>query len=134
MGKLTRRQVLATSGIVVGAMEFGFVRRAAAAEGAITQIATFSLNPEREEEALEAIRRMCDGVKAGEAGVLAYAAYRRESDPSQVVFFEIYADAAALENHDGTPHMAEFRGAFGTLLLPPVQVDKLDGVAGFTQR
>ncbi len=134
-GELTRRKALAAgAGLVVGALEFGFVREAAAARESITQIATFGLNAEREDEALDAIRRMCDRVEAEEPGVLAYAAYRSEDDLSRVVFFEIYADAAAVEAHGTTPHMGEFGSAFGSLLLPPVELEKLTPIAGFTNR
>lgn len=127
-----RRQLLGLAG--AGALGVcGFVRPAAAAHpaGAITQIARFGLDPEREAEALEAVARMCALVEAHEPGVLAYVAHREAEKPAQLVFFEVYRDAKAVEDHAGTPHMKAFGSTFGSLLLPPVQVDRLDRVAGF---
>lgn len=132
--KSTRRDVLRASTVgVAGALGFS---RLAAAEldpaTAITQTAAFNINPERETEALELVRTLTQAVEENEPGVLAYIAHRSQQDPNRLVFFEVYADAEALQAHSQAPHLAPLRQAFGAgVFSGPLEITKLTRVGGY---
>ena len=48
-------------------------------------------------------------VRAQEPGCLVYRPHRSSKDPELFVFYEMYADEAALEAHRTAPHLAAFR-------------------------
>lgn len=90
------------------------------------------MQPGKEEEALAAMRAMAASVKAQEPKTLAYMLHRSKDDPSELVFYEAYADDDAFRAHAQTPHMAEMRAAFGGLFdTTTVKLERLDEVAGF---
>lgn len=133
-GLLTRRQVCAAS---AGLATIGFSRLAAAADAEpdkmITQIAKLNLNMEKEKEALQALKELCDEVKEKEPGVLIYICHRSTKKPEELVFFEVYADEEALKAHGNTPHFAKLRASFLTLFRLPLELTRLDRIAGFTR-
>ncbi len=130
----TRRSFCAAS---AGLAAFGFNRLGHAAEAekdeTITQIAKFKLNMDKEEEGLAVLKEMCTAVEENEPGVLAYICSRSAKNPDELVFFEVYKDEAALKAHGTTPHLGKIRKAFGTLLLPPLEVTRLDRIGGFAR-
>jgi quinol monooxygenase YgiN len=140
MSNVTRRAALGGgAALAVGALGF---TRLAAAEGtdlskAITQTAAFRIDAAREAEALAALAELAKAVEEKEPGVLAYVPHRVASDPTQVVFFEVYADEAAMQAHGQQPHLAKLREHFGAGLFKPyaegkfVEIVKLDRIAGF---
>ena len=98
----------------------------------VTLIFRAKIKPGKEDEALERLQKMTDAVQANEPGALVYAFHRLQDDPSEIVFWESYADDAAFQSHMGTPHMGEFRGAFGELFdTSTVKLERLERVAGF---
>lgn len=121
----------------VGLATIGFHRLANAAEAdtdeTITQIAKFKLNLEKEEEGLAVLKELCAAVEENEPGVLAYICSRSAKNPDELVFFEVYKDEAALRAHGKTPHLGKIRKSFGTLLLPPLEVTRLDRIGGFAR-
>lgn len=133
-GFVTRRGFCAAG---VGLTTIGFSRLAPADEpetdATITQLAKFKLNMEKEAEALQALKDLCASVEENEPGVLAYVCHRSTKNPDELVFFEVYKDEEALKAHGKTPHMAKIRSAFITLFRPPLEVTRLDRIAGFTR-
>lgn len=100
----------------------------------VTIIARFKLREGKEEEGLALLRTMVQQVQAQEAGALAYVCHQSKDDPSEIVFFELYADDAALQAHGQTPHMGELRTGFGPLFDPTsVKIERLERVAGFVR-
>ena len=88
----------------------------------------------KEEEALGRVRSMVEAVQAHEPGTLAYICHRSKDDPSELVFYEAYADDAAFQSHTGTTHMGEMRSAFADLFdTTQVKVERLEHVAGFSR-
>jgi quinol monooxygenase YgiN len=136
----TRRDVLRGAAAAAIA-SIGFSRMASAqgeaASKVITQTAAFRFDPAREAEAVAALTELAKAVEANEPGVLAYIPHRVAADPSQVVFFEVYADEAAMQSHGQQPHLAKLREHFQGGLFKPyaegkfVEVVKLDRIAGF---
>ena len=130
----TRRSFCAAG---AGLATLGFNRLGHAAEAEndemITQIAEFKLNLDKEEEGIKALQEMCAAVEENEPGVLAYICSRSAKNPDELIFFEVYKDEAALKAHGTTPHLGKIRKAFGTLLLPPLEVTRLDRIGGFAR-
>ena len=127
-----RRQVLAGTAAV--AATFGFNRTASAATDEskwITQLASFSIQDGKEDDAVAALEKLTKAVEENEPGVLAYVAYREDKEPNKVTFFEIYDSEETLKAHGGQPHMREMFGAFATMFKPPVKITKLNKVGGF---
>lgn len=92
------------------------------------------MKPGKEEEALAQFRQMVESVEKNEPGTLVYAFHRLQDDPSEIVFWEAYADDAAFKNHMSTPHMGAMRAAFGELFdTTTVKLERLDRVAGFAR-
>ena len=133
----TRREFVAATAAGAAALTFGFSRLAGAdaheASVPISQIVKFKLNPDNEEAAIAALQALTKGVEENEPGVLAYIAHRSKTDPSEVVFFEVYKDAAAVQAHNGTPHMNAMRAGFMQNFQMPLDVQPLDRISGFTR-
>lgn len=109
----------------------GFTRPLRAAEGSVTQIAKFRLDPERAAEARKRIEELVAAVEDKEPDVLAYIAHTSDKDPAEVFFYEVYRDEAAIQNHGRQPHLAALGQAFGRgLFLGPAEVVKMNPVAG----
>ncbi|HVR28747.1 MAG TPA: antibiotic biosynthesis monooxygenase family protein [Thermoanaerobaculia bacterium] len=141
-GETTRRDAL-RAGAAVAIAGVGFSRLAAAEpvdlSKAITQTAAFRIDGEREAEAVAALTELARAVEEKEPGVLAYIPHRVASDPTQVVFFEVYADEEAMRAHGQQPHLAKLREHFGAGLFKPfaegkvVEIVRLDRIAGFSR-
>ncbi len=127
----TRRAVLTTAA-AASAVVAGFTRPALADHHeSITQTARFNIGAGKEGEAAELIQKLVAAVEEKEPDVLVYIAHRPEGKPNEVLFFEVYRNAAAVENHGKQPHLGELRAAFGAgVFAPPVEIVKLERIAG----
>jgi quinol monooxygenase YgiN len=131
----TRKQFMQTAAaagaaaVLAGA---GFNRMALAADhpDAVTQLAIFGYRPEKAEEAAKSLADLAKIVEGAEPGVLAYIPHLNEKD-NEVVFFEVYENAAALANHSQQPHMKKLGPLFATVFKPPLKIVKLKNVGGF---
>ena len=132
----TRREFVAATAGAAAVAAFGFNRMAQAQEGGalITQIVKFKIIEGQEDTAVELLKTLTAGVEKEEPDVLAYIAHRSQKDPSEVVFFEVYKDQAAVTAHGATAHMAELRQKFATTFVPPLDIVQLDRVGGFTRQ
>ena len=59
-------------------------------------------------EAFEALFRAYVEPSRAEPGCIEYHMLRDKADPSLFVFYEVWADKAALDVHSALPHMAAF--------------------------
>ena len=90
------------------------------------------MKPGKEDEAIQAMSNMAAAVEANEPGTLIYTFHRVKDDPSELVFWELYADDDAFKAHTGTAHMGVMRGSFADLFDPTtVKLERIDRVAGF---
>lgn len=123
--------------IALGGIGFDRTAEAQDLSGAITQLAKFRIDPERREEAVAALAELASAVEEKEPGVLAYIPHLVAGDDTQVVFFEVYEDQAALDDHGQQPHLQKLRESFGAGLFrplseeTPVEIVRLDRIAGF---
>ena len=100
----------------------------------LTRIFRARIQAAKEEEALQDLRTLVEGVQANEPGALAYIFHRSQDDPSEIVFFEIYTDDAAFQAHRQTPHMAEHGSSFADLFdAPKTKIEQLERLSGFVR-
>jgi len=62
-------------------------------------------------------------IRAREPGTLVYATHRVLDDELARVFYEVYADDAALQAHEDASHVREFHAAKESLLAAPPRVE-----------
>lgn len=55
------------------------------------------------------LTEQCGIVRGSEPGCLAYRLHRAADDPDLFLFYETYADDAALDAHRKSPHLAVYR-------------------------
>ncbi|MFF7530686.1 putative quinol monooxygenase [Streptomyces bobili] len=81
-------------------------------------------------EAFDALVKETEaGIQAREPGTLVYACHTVEGAPNERVFFEIYADRAAFDEHERQPHTLRFLSE-RTLYVEKTEVDWLQTYAG----
>jgi quinol monooxygenase YgiN len=62
-------------------------------------------------------------ITTDEPGTLVYVTHRVEGEELARVFYEIYADDAALQAHEDAPHVREFHATKEPLLAGPPRVE-----------
>ncbi len=87
--------------------------------------ASFPLDPDSREEALELVDELVDESQQ-EDGIIDYRAATDVSDPNVVRFFEQYEDEAALGAHSQADHFQEFSAALPDLLAGEPTVTRFD--------
>ena len=97
----------------------------------LTIIFRVKIKDGKEDEALAKFTALAEAVQANEPGTLAYVVHRNQEDPSEIVFFEHYADDAAFESHGKTAHMGAMRENFAEIFDPAsIKMERLDRIAG----
>ncbi len=81
-----------------------------------TVIATLKVQAGHEAAFEQAAQEMIAYVRANEPGTVTYVCNRGIAEPNEYVFYEVYADDAALATHSGSAQMMTFFGAVGGLL------------------
>ncbi|MFJ9728574.1 putative quinol monooxygenase [Streptomyces sp. NPDC101209] len=81
-------------------------------------------------EAFDAlIQETAAGIRAHEPGTLVYACHEVEGSPNERIFFELYADRAAFEEHERQPHTRHFLAERSKYVVK-TEVDRLQPYAG----
>jgi len=93
-------------------------------------IAKLKVKEGNEDAFRQAAAKMIEHVKANEAGTLQYVLLRSTGDPSEFVFYEVYADQGAFAAHGGSEAMQQFFGAVGTLLAGRPEISMYEELAG----
>jgi quinol monooxygenase YgiN len=100
----------------------------------IVMLARFRMKDGRESEALEAAHTMVQSVRDGEPGCLAYVCHRSLAEPSEIVWYEVYDDQAALNAHAGSEHMQAFRQRLPDVVdLTQIKLEGLERLDGFVR-
>jgi quinol monooxygenase YgiN len=92
---------------------------------AVTLIARIKAKSGCENDLEAAFRDMIKKVRAAEPGCQAYVLHKANQDPTQFVWYELYADQAAFDNHRKTEHMKEMGARIKDLLDGRPQVEML---------
>jgi quinol monooxygenase YgiN len=87
--------------------------------------ASFPLDPDRREEALDHVETLVERSRA-EAGTVEYRATTDVTEPNVVRFLERYEDAAAFEAHTGTDHFRAFQEALPDYLAGDPEITRFE--------
>ncbi|WP_248896386.1 putative quinol monooxygenase [Haloplanus halobius] len=87
--------------------------------------ATFPIDPDKREEALDHIRTLAEQSRA-EAGTIDYRVGEDVEDPNVFRFLERYEDEEAFAAHTETDHFASFEAALPDLLDGEPEVLRFD--------
>ena len=82
----------------------------------VTLIAKIKAKEGSEAKLQEAFQDMIKKVRAAEPGCDAYILHKSNDDPTLFVWYEVYKDQAAFDNHRKTDHMKEMGGRIKDLL------------------
>jgi quinol monooxygenase YgiN len=99
----------------------------------ITLVAKLTAAEGKADQLRAALTEMVGNVKANEAGkATAYSLHTSDEDPNVFLFYEQYSDAAALEAHGKTEHMAAMGGKLrdGGLLAGRPTIERYTQIAG----
>jgi quinol monooxygenase YgiN len=131
----TRREFVAAAAGAAMVASFGFTRMTHAEDAptVVTQVVTLTLKAGAEEKAMATLKELTEAVKAAEPDVLCYIAHRSQKDPTKIVFFEVYKDAAAVANHSKQPHMAKMFASAKDIFEPGMDIVKMDRVGGYSR-
>ena len=75
------------------------------------------------------MRETTAGIRAHEPGTLVYACHEVAGAPNERIFFELYADHDAFEEHERQPHTRHFL-AERSKYVEKTEVDRLQPYAG----
>lgn len=89
----------------------------------ITLNVSVHVRPERHADFVEAITTNAERSVADEPGCLRFDVTRDAADELHFLFYEVYADEAALEAHRAAPHFAVWRAAADRCVEPGGQVN-----------
>ncbi|MEU0457225.1 antibiotic biosynthesis monooxygenase [Streptomyces sp. NPDC006129] len=81
-------------------------------------------------EAFDAlVEQTTAGIRAHEPGTLIYSCHEVEDAPNERIFYELYADRAAFEEHERQPHTRHFLTE-RSKYVEKTEVDRLQPYAG----
>lgn len=69
-------------------------------------------------------------ILSSEPGTLVYTTQAVEGEPAARIFYELYRDRAAFEEHERQEHVCRFLAAREEFLARPPRVEFLTGVGG----
>jgi len=98
----------------------------------IHMTATFTPAPGKEAQ-LEDVLRTLVRETAREPGALEYMLHRTRQTPPRFVFYERFADQAALDSHMAEPFFQEAKALFPELLAAPPEAVFFDFLTGFAR-
>jgi quinol monooxygenase YgiN len=95
----------------------------------IAIIATLKIKDGTAKQFEQIFARLSEGVRANEAGNLAYQLCRTRSDPNTYKVLEIYRDEEALEAHRAAEHFRAAGADLAAVLAERPDIEYLDAVA-----
>jgi quinol monooxygenase YgiN len=94
-------------------------------------VVRFTVRPQAEAEFDNLIARTTAAIRDREPGTLVYACHRVDGAPRQRIFYELYRDRAAFDEHERQEHVRNFLAA-REALLESTEVDFLTLADGKT--
>jgi quinol monooxygenase YgiN len=71
-------------------------------------VVRFTVRPGREADFDQLVARTAGGIRAHEPGTLVYACHQVDGDTRERIFYELYRDRAAFNDHEAQPHTRRF--------------------------
>lgn len=97
---------------------------------AVTVIATLRVQPGKEEQFHRAANRLIAYVLANEPDTLTYLLHRARGANNEFLFYEVYADEAALAGHGSSEAMQRFFSEVAGLLEGQPEIRMYDELGG----
>jgi quinol monooxygenase YgiN len=91
----------------------------------IALVVNLQVEPGHRAEFLEAITQNATSTFTDEPGCLYFDVVVDTADDHHFLFYELYADQAALDAHRAAPHFAVWRQAAGEHVVPGSQVNTI---------
>lgn len=91
----------------------------------IALIVSLQVREDKLDDFLAAIEENAERSFTDEPGCLYFDVTRDTKDPLHFVFYELYADQNAVEEHRAAPHFAVWRTAADACVVPGSQVNTL---------
>ncbi|WP_131747624.1 antibiotic biosynthesis monooxygenase [Frankia sp. Cppng1_Ct_nod] len=91
---------------------------------------TFSVPPEKADEAIGILDEISTAMKAEEPDALVHVSHQRADKPGSFAFYELYPDETAFEAHGKGPVMREVGARLNALMEQPGKGFILTPVAG----
>jgi quinol monooxygenase YgiN len=76
--------------------------------GTFGLVVKFTLKPGHEDAFDKLVDETLPGIRDREPGTLIYTCHVVQDAPAERVFYELYADRAAFDAHEGQPHVRSF--------------------------
>ena len=96
----------------------------------MTVIAKLKVKSGDEAQFEAAADKMVAHVKANEPGTQQYILHRSAADPTEYLFYEVYADQGAFAAHGASEAMQQFFGSVRNLLAGRAEILMYEEVAG----
>lgn len=94
----------------------------------VVLIATLQAKPGKEQELETALKSVLPQVES-EQGTIQYVLHRSEKQPGKFMFYEKYADKAALNHHSTTPYLKELFAKIPNLLADKPVIELYEDIA-----
>jgi len=95
-------------------------------------LAELQARPDSADAVLDILHRLA-AQTAAEPGAAIYLFHQSAQDPTRIVLYERYRDAAAADAHMGSAHVRAAIETFGPLLAQPPRLTQLTPAGGFGQ-
>lgn len=92
-------------------------------ENSVTIIAWTQIKAGSEEAVAKATRIMTDKIRKNEPGNLIFEAHQGSIAPGTIIFYEVFKDQAAFENHKNAQHVKDWFKAIEGLTTTPMNVN-----------
>ena len=93
-------------------------------------VVRFDLRPGMAEEFDKLVAETAPLIASSEPGTLVYATHQVDGEPDVRVFYELYRDHDAFEEHERQDHVRRFLTERETYLAGPPRVEFLDFLGG----
>ncbi len=89
------------------------------------RMAYLRIKPDQMENFTAAVKEEMEASLRVEPGVFALYAVTDKSDPTRIIFFEMYADEAAYQAHRETPHFQKYFQTTGDMIAERVLMESV---------
>ncbi len=93
-------------------------------------VVRFDLRPDAATRFDRLVAETAPLIASSEPGTLVYSTQKVEGKPDARIFYELYRDRAAFEEHERQEHVCRFLMAREEFLAGPPRVEFLTGVSG----
>lgn len=94
-------------------------------EKSVTIIAWTNIKAGSEAAIVKATKTMTDKIRANEPGCLLFEAHQGATAPGLIIFYEVFKDEAAFNNHQQAAYVKDWFDAIQGLTTSPMNVNRM---------